>query len=389
MTEQTEVTAAQIARLAGVGRAAVSNWRRRHSGFPAPVGGSDTSPTFSLAEVERWLRAEGKLAELPAGERLWRSIASSGAGGGSEAGTAGVLAALGTALAAGKKKAAGVDAKLVDQAAELAGTTSANAVFEELLGRYLDTYARDRDTGSATSALAGLMAAVAMPRDGADKVVVHDPFCGAGTLLLAAEAAGAGAGDGAWSIVGQTDDAALAALAGARLAVALAAAAVGSRHIVEVSPGDALLADAHPGLEADAVLCQPPSAQRDWGHDELAYDPRWEFGMPPRAEAELAWVQHAVARLRVGGTAAVLLPPAVAARRPGRRVRAELLRRGVLRAVIGLPVGSAAPYGLSLHLWVLRRPTLADPSPSRVLFIDQSDADRPGPDRGQDRGQGR
>jgi type I restriction-modification system DNA methylase subunit len=74
----------------------------------------------------------------------------------------------------------------------------------------------------------------------------------------------------------------------------------------------------------------------------------------------------------------MLLPPAVAARRPGRRVRAELLRRGALRAVIGLPTGSAAPYGLSLHLWVLRRPALADPAPSRVLFIDQGDADRAG-----------
>ncbi|MEY9860017.1 type I restriction-modification system DNA methylase subunit [Catenulispora sp. GAS73] len=365
MTEQTEVTAAQIARLAGVGRAAVSNWRRRHSGFPAPVGGSDTSPTFSLAEVERWLRAEGKLAEIPAGERLWRAV--DGAGGG-EAGTAGVLATLGTALAAGRKKPAGVDPDLLGQATEIAGTTGADAIFEELLGRYLDAYARDRDTGSATPALAALMAAVAMPRDSADKAVVYDPCCGAGTLLLAAEAAGAGAE----SIVGQTDDAALATLAAARLAVA----AAGSRRVVEVSPGDALLADAHPGLEADAVLCQPPSAQRDWGYDELAYDPRWEFGMPPRAEAELAWVQHAVARLRTGGTAAVLLPPAVAARRPGRRVRAELLRRGVLRAVVGLPAGSAAPYGLSLHLWVLKRPALADPAPSRVLFIDHTDADR-------------
>jgi len=369
MTEQTEVTAAQIARLAGVGRAAVSNWRRRHSGFPAPVGGSDTSPTFSLAEVERWLRAEGKLAEIPAGERLWR--AADGAGGSDEVGTAGVLAALGMALVSasggGGTTADGVDASLLDQAIATAGRGGRGKVFEELLGRYLDGYARDRDTGTATRALAELMAALAMPASGApEKAIVHDPSCGMGTLLLAATAQGAG------TVIGQTDDAALAPLADARLAVAVA----GSRRAGEVRPGDALLADAHPHLEADAVLCQPPSGQRDWGYDELAYDPRWEYGMPPRAEAELAWVQHAVARLRAGGTAVMLLPPAVAARRPGRRVRAELLRRGALRAVIGLPAGSAAPYGLSLHLWVLRRPALSDPAPSRVLFIDQGDADR-------------
>lgn len=61
----TEVTAAEIARLAGVGRAAVSNWRRRHADFPRPVGGTETSPSFALPEVEDWLRAQGKLAEVP------------------------------------------------------------------------------------------------------------------------------------------------------------------------------------------------------------------------------------------------------------------------------------------------------------------------------------
>jgi hypothetical protein len=40
-----------------------------------------------------------------------------------------------------------------------------------------------------------------------------------------------------------------------------------------------------------------------------------------------------------------------------------------------------------LHLWVLRRPGVADPAPSRVLFIDQSEAERPGSERRQDRGE--
>ncbi|GDY85323.1 hypothetical protein SAVCW2_45220 [Streptomyces avermitilis] len=70
----TEVTAAGIARLAGVGRAAVSNWRRRHADFPKPVGGTETSPSFALAEVEDWLRRQGKLAEVPLRERVWQQL---------------------------------------------------------------------------------------------------------------------------------------------------------------------------------------------------------------------------------------------------------------------------------------------------------------------------
>ncbi|MCQ4203682.1 SAM-dependent methyltransferase, partial [Streptomyces coelicoflavus] len=74
-TDGTEVTAAGIARLAGVGRAAVSNWRRRHADFPKPVGGTETSPSFALADVEAWLRAQGKLAEVPPRERVWQQLA--------------------------------------------------------------------------------------------------------------------------------------------------------------------------------------------------------------------------------------------------------------------------------------------------------------------------
>ncbi|MCQ0014142.1 hypothetical protein [Actinomadura madurae] len=73
------MTAADIARLAAVGRAAVSNWRRRHDDFPQPVGGTAASPTFSLAEVEDWLRGQGKLADSPVRERVWQTLRSAAA----------------------------------------------------------------------------------------------------------------------------------------------------------------------------------------------------------------------------------------------------------------------------------------------------------------------
>ena len=62
--EHDEMTGAAIARLAGVGRAAVANWRRRYPEFPKPVGGSPTSPTFAKTEVEAWLTATGKADQL-------------------------------------------------------------------------------------------------------------------------------------------------------------------------------------------------------------------------------------------------------------------------------------------------------------------------------------
>jgi hypothetical protein len=64
------VTAADISRLAGVTRATVSNWRRRHPDFPAPAGGTDTSPTYDLDAVRAWLSARGQLPEDTPADRL-------------------------------------------------------------------------------------------------------------------------------------------------------------------------------------------------------------------------------------------------------------------------------------------------------------------------------
>lgn len=73
--EPVTVTLAGVARLTGVGRAAVSNWRRRHDDFPSRVAGTDASPQFSLDSVEEWLTRHGKDHAVTSGwERLWPRI---------------------------------------------------------------------------------------------------------------------------------------------------------------------------------------------------------------------------------------------------------------------------------------------------------------------------
>src|SRR4030088_170357 len=74
------VSATGIAKLAGVGRAAVSNWRRRYADFPQPAGGTATSPTFELEEVGKWLEQQGNLPDLSPRKRVWRQIESTSDG---------------------------------------------------------------------------------------------------------------------------------------------------------------------------------------------------------------------------------------------------------------------------------------------------------------------
>ncbi|MET8577101.1 N-6 DNA methylase [Streptomyces sp. NPDC005012] len=408
----TEVTAAGIARLAGVGRAAVSNWRRRHADFPKPVGGTESSPAFLLAEVEEWLRRQGKLAEVPLRERVWQQVAGHPDGpaaaltqtgcvlllvherptrwlelaAGSDERLAALLPAdlaqllgrrLGPAPGGGGEGAAGPPAvrpptgpellssvPLLRGAAELAAENGARQTYEFLLDRFVDP----RQHTLTPPGLADLMADLADvtgPDEPAPRVVL-DPACGTGSLLRAAARTHPGR-----ELHGQDSAPALAELTALRLALHTSGP-------VRTAAADTLRGDAFPALRADTVLCHPPFNERTWGHEELAYDPRWEYGFPARTESELAWVQHCLARLREGGTAVLLMPPAAASRRSGRRIRADLLRRGALRAVIALPAGTAPPHGLPLHLWVLRRPGRA-PAHPEVLMVDTAGAHAPLP----------
>lgn len=434
----TEVTAAGIARLAGVGRAAVSNWRRRHADFPKPVGGTETSPSFALAEVEGWLRDQGKLAEVPLRERVWQQVSGHPAGAvtalihtgcalllvrdrptawleisavsdermacvlpvaledvltarfGPDAAGTGPDSAAGTGENAAAFRPTGHGAAhpalggravrtpdaaallpsvpLLRAAAELAAESGARQCFEFLFGRQLD--ANPRQYTLTPPGLAALMADLAEPYEEAGKQpgrparTVLDPAAGTGALLRAVGHPTA--------LYAQEADPDLAALTALRLALQAEGPGDG-RPAVAVRTGDTLRADAFPQLAVDAVLCHPPFNERNWGHDELAYDPRWEYGFPARTESELAWVQHALAHLRDGGTAVLLMPPAAASRRSGRRIRADLLRRGALRAVIALPAGAAPPYGIPLHLWVLRKPGNGLHPAPELLLVDTAE----------------
>ncbi|WP_073948840.1 HsdM family class I SAM-dependent methyltransferase [Streptomyces kebangsaanensis] len=377
--EPVTVTLAGIARLAGVGRAAVSNWRRRHDDFPSPVGGTDASPQFSLDTVEEWLTRHGKGDGVAGGwERLWPRIEDLG-----DRDRMGlVIAHVGLQLSRGGTASAeyaapemtGPERTLVEEALRLARKEGGNEGFHFLLRRWLGTHVRQIATTPAP--LADLMTEIAQTMRAEECVrSVVDPACGTGGLLVAA--ARRWADQGGLRLVGHDHDPVLVCLADAWLALE----AAGTERKVLVA--DTLRDDPLSRADADLVLCNPPANERDWGHGELATDRRWQFGQPPRTESELAWVQHILSLLGPDGLAIVVLPPAVASRRAGRRIRAGLVRAGVVRMVVALPAGAAQPYGVGLHLWVLRSPG-GNPTGSSVSFVDTADCRHtPSTGRGQ------
>ena len=390
-----QVTAAEISRIAGVTRATVSNWRRRHEDFPAPSGGTDSSPLYDLESVRTWLASRGHASASSPSEELRTTLRLHAQDGGGTSDL--LLLVLATAGCSAEELTAAAhlpDPDLVaraqrDAAAAADAVPTADPVRfapgDAPVLRALYACVRDEGGQAALGALAereledsAASGAYRTPTPLADLLArlipgaparILDPACGSGTLLAAA------ARRGADELYGQDT----LPVQARRSAVGLMLAAPKATVIVRAA--DSLRADAFPDLLADAVLCNPPFGVRDWGHDELAYDPRWAYGLPPRAESELAWVQHALAHLTPGGYAALILPPATAGRASGRRVRAELVRSGALRSVIALPVGASVPLHVGLQIWVLQRPEPGGPERKSVLFVDTA-ADAPAPGTG-------
>ncbi|MFD7320692.1 N-6 DNA methylase [Streptomyces sp. NPDC059875] len=386
------MTAAEISRIAGVTRATVSNWRRRHDDFPAPSAGTETSPLYDLPAVQAWLQGRGHTSTAAPTEELRTALRLLGPGSGVAARLFPLVAAVSRRapeeldelsalpddqlIARAEKTAGELPASLPEAEPVRYGPDDAGAV-RALLGcvreagpqATADVLAeRELDEGAASGVyqtpkgLALLMARL-LP---ADTSRVLDPACGSGTLLAAA------ARQGARELFGQDS----LPVQGRRTAIRLLLAAPEAETAIRV--GDSLRHDAFPDVTVEAVLCNPPFADRDWGHDELAYDPRWAYGLPPRFESELAWVQHALAHLEPGGHAVMLLPPALAFRSSGRRVRAELIRGGALRAVVSLPARAAYPLHIGLQIWVLQRPEPGGTDRTTVLFVDGEGEQREG-----------
>jgi hypothetical protein len=392
------VTASGIARLANVGRAAVSNWRRRYADFPAPVAGTPTSPLFDAHEVERWLSRQGKLHHAGVEHWAWRHIESyqPAAQIGDALGISGAYllvcsdrpAPRGKALLTPRQlitRLRALDRDLADlvddvlpkqwtpqliavlrAVEQLSQSQEPEPAFEYLHSQYLTS-------AHSMSGLAGTpdsVAEVMLTLTGSGERT-FDFTSGTGSILRTA-ADRAFHSKTPTHCYAQEIKQQYALITLLRLWFVYRRAQLAGHPAAPptVRIGDSLLADAFPDLRADVIVANFPFGIHDWGHDRLAYDPRWAYGLPPRTEPELAWVQHALAHLAPGGAAAVLMPPAAAARPAGRRIRAELVRRGALQAVIALPAGLMPPTSLGLHIWVLTQPNPQHPPTGRLLFLD-------------------
>ncbi|RUM74278.1 MAG: type I restriction-modification system subunit M, partial [Sulfurovum sp.] len=180
---------------------------------------------------------------------------------------------------------------------------------------------------------------------------VYDPACGSGSLLLkVAHEAPRGL-----SIYGQEFDVATAALARMNMILHDAPTA-------EIWQGNTL-ADPHwknddGSLKTfDYVVANPPFSYKSWSNGlDPEHDPyhRFDYGIPPAKNGDYAWLLHILTSLKSTGKAAVILPHGVLFRGGAEgEIRRNLIRRGFIKAVIGLPANLFYGTGIPACIIVL------------------------------------
>ncbi|MFG2172545.1 N-6 DNA methylase [Streptomyces niveus] len=194
---------------------------------------------------------------------------------------------------------------------------------------------------------------------------VYDPACGSGGLLAqAATFMAAHQGESGDSVVyGQEINERTWRLARMNLAVHGVVSDLGDRW------GDTLAHDEHPSLKADFVMAQPPIGFWKWAGSND--DPRWTYGVPPRTNANYAWLQHAVAKLSDRGTAGVVLEKSsLLSRLPAEtRIRQALVEADLVAAIVALPEQLFRSTQIPACLWVLTKEKPPERR-GRILFID-------------------
>ena len=164
---------------------------------------------------------------------------------------------------------------------------------------------------------------------------VYDPTCGSGSLLIkAADEAPHGL-----TIYGQEKDVATWTMARMNLILHRRVAA-------EIKPDNTLAAPRFTEgprrlKRFDFAVANPPFSDKAWtngldpANDEYL---RFEYGEPPAKNGDLAFLLHLVASLNSTGNGAIIMPHGVLFR--GNReadIRRNLVKRGVIKGVIGLP----------------------------------------------------
>lgn len=179
---------------------------------------------------------------------------------------------------------------------------------------------------------------------------VYDPTCGSGSLLLKVGVET----DKNVRLFGQEMDNATAALARMNMILHDNATAVIMRENTLSTP---LFKDGNQLKTFDFVIANPPFSFKSWSNglkDPDEYERFKGFGTPPEKNGDYAFLLHIVRSLKSTGKGACILPHGVLFRGNAEaKIRTNIIRRGYIKGIIGLPTNLFYGTGIPACIIVL------------------------------------
>ena len=200
---------------------------------------------------------------------------------------------------------------------------------------------------------------------------VYDPCCGSGGMFVQAEKflAAHDADKTALSLFGQELNERTWRMATMNLAIHGLNGNLADRW------GDTFALDLHPGVQMDYVMANPPFNIKDWARSEE--DPRWVYGVPPARNANYAWMQHIISKLKPQGMAGVVMANgSMSSTSNGEGdIRANLVEADLVTCMVALPDKLFRSVAIPVCVWFFAKDKSAGPQGSidrrgQVLFID-------------------
>jgi type I restriction enzyme M protein len=218
-------------------------------------------------------------------------------------------------------------------------------VYEYFLGQFASAEGKKGGQFYTPQSVVRLLVEMLAPYKGR----IYDPCCGSGGMFVQSEkfveAHGGKLGDIA--IYGQESNPTTRRLAVMNLALRGIEADFGPEH------ADTFRRDLHPDLRADFVLANPPFNDSDWFRKDD--DVRWQFGVPPRGNANFAWVQHFIHHLAPHGMAGfVLANGSMSSNQSGEGdIRRALIDADLADCMVALPGQLFYSTQIPVCLWFL------------------------------------
>ena len=233
--------------------------------------------------------------------------------------------------------------------------------YEYCLSMFAETEGKKAGEFYTPACVVKTLVAVLQPYNGR----VYDPCCGSGGMFVQSKnfIENHAGNINNISVYGQESNPTTWKMARMNLAIRGIDANLGEHQ------ADTFLNDLHPTLKSDYVMANPPFNLKKWGQESLQDDVRWKYGIPPKGNANFAWMQHMIHHLSPNGKIGLVLANgSLSSTTSGEgTIRQKIVEDDLVECIVALPTQLFYTTGIPVCLWFLNK---NKEQKGKTLFID-------------------